>query len=85
MPRCITTNRWKSSPHTSRVAIEDIYVHPDYRDREIGGALLERIFEIAHQEGIDRFIVGTRSKETDGILTFYRSHGFTPWSIQFFR
>jgi hypothetical protein len=28
---------------------------------------------------------GVRSKETDKILKFYRSHGFTPWSIQFFK
>jgi ribosomal protein S18 acetylase RimI-like enzyme len=67
------------------VEIEDIYVRPDFRDRDIGGALLERIFEIAQQEGIQRFIVGTLSKETDKILKFYRSHGFTPWRIQFFR
>jgi ribosomal protein S18 acetylase RimI-like enzyme len=71
--------------HEPYAEIEDIYVHPDYRDRDIGGALLERIFEIARQEGIQRFIAGTRSKETDKILKFYRSHGFTPWSIQFFR
>ena len=67
------------------VEIEDIYVPPDYRDRDIGGALLERIFETALREGIERFVVGTRSKATDKILKFYRSHGFTPWSIQFFR
>jgi ribosomal protein S18 acetylase RimI-like enzyme len=67
------------------VAIEDIYVQPDYRDGDIGGALLERIFEIARQEGTQRFTVGTRSKETDRILTFYRSHGFIPWSLQFFK
>jgi ribosomal protein S18 acetylase RimI-like enzyme len=67
------------------VEIENIYVQPDFRSREIGGALLERLFEVARQEGIQRFIVGTRSKETDQILRFYRSHGFTPWSIQFFR
>jgi ribosomal protein S18 acetylase RimI-like enzyme len=67
------------------VEIEDIYVQPDYRDREIGGALLEWIFEIARQEGIEHFIVGTLSKETDRILKFYRSHGFTPWRIQFFK
>jgi GNAT superfamily N-acetyltransferase len=67
------------------VEIEDIYVQPDYRDRDIGGTLLERIFEIARQEGIERFIVGTKSKETDMILRFYRSHGFTPWRIQFFK
>ena len=67
------------------VAIEDIYVQPGFRDRDIGGALLERIFEVAQQEGIQRFIVGTLSKETDKILKFYRSHGFTPWRIQFFK
>jgi ribosomal protein S18 acetylase RimI-like enzyme len=67
------------------IAIEDIYVQTHFRDRDIGGALLERIFEIAQQEGIERCIVGTLSKETDSILRFYRSHGFTPWRIQFFK
>jgi GNAT superfamily N-acetyltransferase len=67
------------------VEIEDICVQPDYRGRDIGGELLERLFEIARQEGIERFIVGTLSKETDKILRFYRSHGFTPWHIQFFK
>ena len=47
--------------------------------------MLERIFEIAQQEDIERFIVGTLSKETDKILKFYRSHGFIPWHFQFFK
>ncbi len=71
--------------HEPYVAIEDIYVRPDFRNRDIGGALLERIFEVARQEGIERFIVGTLSKETDSILKFYRSRGFIPWRIQFFK
>ena len=71
--------------HEPYVAIEDIYVQPGFRDRDIGGALLERIFAVAQQEGIDRFVVGTLSKETDRILKFYRSRGFTPWRIQFFK
>ena len=58
--------------------IEDIYVHPDFRSQDIGGQLLEQVFAVARQEGIHRFIVGTLSKETDRILKFYRSHGFTP-------
>ena len=67
------------------VAIEDIYVQRDFRDRDIGGELLERLFAVAQQAGIERFIVGTLSKDTDRILRFYRSHGFTPWRIQFFK
>ena len=67
------------------VEIENLYVQPEFRSRKIGGALLERLFDVAQAAGIQRFVVGTRSKETDKILGFYRSHGFTPWSIQFFR
>jgi ribosomal protein S18 acetylase RimI-like enzyme len=67
------------------VAIEDIYVQSDVRDQGIGGALLERVFAVAQQAGIQRFVVGTLSKEADSILKFYRSHGFTPWRIQFFK
>ena len=47
---------------------------------------VQRIFAIVRQEGIERFIVGTLSKETDSILRFLSiSHGFTPWRIQFFK
>ena len=67
------------------VEIENLYVQPEFRSRKVGGALLERLFAVAQAAGIQRFVVGTRSKETDKILEFYRSHGFTPWSIQFFR
>jgi GNAT superfamily N-acetyltransferase len=67
------------------VEIEDIYVRPDFRNQDIGGKLLEQVFEVAQAAGIQRFVVGTKSKETDKILRFYRSHGFTPWSIQFFK
>lgn len=72
-------------PDQPYVAIEDIYVRPDFRNQDIGGALLERVFVVAQQEGIERFTVGTLSKETDSILKFYRNHGFTPWRIQFFK
>jgi GNAT superfamily N-acetyltransferase len=67
------------------VEIEDIYVQPDIRSQDIGGKLLERVFEVARAAGIQRFVPTTKRKETDKILRFYRSHGFTPWSIQFFK
>ena len=67
------------------VEIENIYVRPEFRSQKVGSALLERLLEVARHEGIQRFVVGTRSTQTDAILRFYRSHGFAPWSIQFFR
>src|SRR6266545_3116333 len=38
--------------HEPYVEIEDLYVHPDFRNQDIGGQLLERLFEIAQHEGI---------------------------------
>jgi ribosomal protein S18 acetylase RimI-like enzyme len=71
--------------HEPYFEIENIYVRPDYRDRGVGGALLEQVFAVAQHEHIERFVVGTLSRETDSILRFYRGHGFTPWRIQFVR
>jgi ribosomal protein S18 acetylase RimI-like enzyme len=65
------------------VEIENLYVKRDFRNRGVGSALLERLFAVAGQDGIERFLVATASKDTDKILRFYRSHGFTPWHIQF--
>lgn len=67
------------------VEIENIYVQANFRNHDIGGKLLERLFDIARQQGIRRFVVSTRSKETQKILSFYQSHGFTPWAIHFFQ
>jgi GNAT superfamily N-acetyltransferase len=67
------------------VEIEDIYVLPDFRNQDIGGKLLERVFEVAQAAGIQSFVVGTKSKDTDRILKFYRCHGVKPWHIQFFK
>ncbi len=67
------------------VEIENIYVQRDFRNGAIGGQLLERLCDVARHEGIQRFVVSTASKETDKILRFYRSHGFTPWYIHLFK
>ena len=71
--------------HEPYVEVEDIYVQPAFRSRDIGGRLLERLLDVARQVGIERFVVSTLSKETEKILTFYCSHGFTPWCIHFFK
>jgi ribosomal protein S18 acetylase RimI-like enzyme len=65
--------------------IENIYVKPEFRNRHIGGNLIERLLEIAEQIGIQRFLVSTVSKEMDKTLNFYRRHGFKPWYVQMFK
>lgn len=64
--------------------IENIYLLAEYRDQGVGGELIERLFAIARQNGIQRFIVSTVTKDMDRIIRFYRNHGFKPWNVEFF-
>jgi ribosomal protein S18 acetylase RimI-like enzyme len=65
--------------------IENIYVKPEYRNRRVGGELLERLLEVAERNGIQRFFVSTVTKDMDRILKFYRSYGFKPWYVELFK
>ena len=67
------------------VAIENIYIQPEWRNKQIGGRLIETLFEVAKRQGIERFIVSSSSKAMDQVLTFYRSHGFTLAHIRLFK
>lgn len=65
--------------------IENIYVRPEFRNKQVGGALLKKLFEIAEQNGINRFFVSTVTRDMDRILRFYRSHGFKAWYLELFK
>ena len=43
---------------------------------------MERLLEIATQNGIQRFLVATVSKDMERVLNFYRRYGFKPWYVQ---
>ena len=62
--------------------IENIYVKPAYRNRQIGSKLMDRLLEVAAQNGIEKFVVATVSKDMDKVLNFYRRYGFKPWYVQ---
>ena len=65
--------------------VENIYVRAEFRDMRVGGDLLERLLGVAKENGIERFVVSTVSKDIDRILRFYRSHGFKPWYVELFK
>jgi len=65
--------------------VENIYVKPEFRNRHVGGDLLEKLLEIAEQNGIKRFTVNTVTRDMDRILKFYRQHGFKPWYVELFK
>jgi len=65
--------------------VENIYVMAEFRDMHVGGDLLERLLAVARDNGIERFVVSTVTKDIDRILRFYRSYGFKPWYVELFK
>ena len=65
--------------------IENIYVQAAFRNQNIGGKLISKLLEIAGQNGIERFLVSSDSKDMDQVMRFYQSHGFKPCHIQLFK
>lgn len=64
--------------------VDEIYVRPESRGKGIGGTLLDRLMATARRDGIHRFLVYSATKDVDGILEFYRRHGFKSWYVQMF-
>lgn len=60
-------------------SIQELWVHPGWRSREVGKELLQGLEELARQSGISRIEVGlpserfARLQETEA---FYRANGF---------
>jgi GNAT superfamily N-acetyltransferase len=74
---------WQSAIHIpGRYAlIQDLWVHPAWRSRAIGAALIEALSGLATEQGIPRLEVGLPRESfasVDATEAFYRANGFTP-------
>jgi GNAT superfamily N-acetyltransferase len=74
---------WQSAIHIpGRYAlIQDLWVHPAWRSRAIGAALIEALSGLATEQGIPRIEVGLPRESflgVDATEAFYRANDFTP-------
>lgn len=65
--------------------VDDLYVHPSMRGREIGGKLLEDLMQVAREHGLRKALVYSAIKDIRRIMNFYEAHGFRSWFVQMFR
>lgn len=60
--------------------IQELWVHPDWRGRALGGELLALLRELASERGVARIEVGLPSERFATLAlteAFYRANGFT--------
>jgi GNAT superfamily N-acetyltransferase len=60
--------------------IQDLWVHPSWRARRVGGELLAALVDLAREQGVARVEVGLPRESFEGLQAtqaFYLAHGFT--------
>lgn len=65
--------------------IEELYVLPEYRDRGVGGRLLDQLLAEAAARGIARGRVYSSSRDWRRIIDFYQRHSFAMWYVELSR
>ena len=72
-------------PGEQYLEVDDIYVIPEFRNRDVGSALLKALVHTAQENGVQRFLVYSATKDFQRIVSFYQDHGFRPWCVMMFR
>ncbi|MFC5648835.1 GNAT family N-acetyltransferase [Paenibacillus solisilvae] len=67
------------------IEIDEVYVHPEYRNEDIGHLMVDKLLQTAERNGITRSIVYSASKQWQKIIGFYEKHGFKMWFVQMYR
>lgn len=67
------------------IEIDDIYTSLDSRGKGIGSLLLNKILEIAKENGIERSLIYSSTKDIESIINFYQKHDYKSWYIQMFK
>lgn len=58
------------------VQINDLYISPDYRNKNIGAELLAKVEEKADSNGIEHIFLSSATMDADSIRRFYEKNGF---------
>lgn len=67
------------------IEVEDIYVSSNSRGTGLGSLLLDKILEVAKDNGADRSLIYSSTKDMDSIIKFYKKHDYKTWYIQMFK
>lgn len=65
--------------------LEEIYIHPAFREKGLGKALINEVTDNLKIQGIERMTVSTANKDWMGIIDFYKKNGFKTWTMTLFK
>jgi len=65
--------------------LDEIFLIPEARGKEIGSQLLQKINDYARKAGYTKLFLYSSVKDLDPVTRFYRGSGFKTWAVQLFK
>ncbi|WIV11527.1 GNAT family N-acetyltransferase [Proteiniborus sp. MB09-C3] len=65
--------------------VDDIYVSQRSRDAGLGSLLLDKLLDVAKENGIERSLIYSSTKDINSIISFYKKHDYKTWYIQMYK
>jgi GNAT superfamily N-acetyltransferase len=67
------------------IEVDDIYVSQSFRNADFGSLLLDKLLNVAKEDGINRSLIYSSTKDMDSIIKFYKKHDYKTWYIQMYK
>lgn len=67
------------------IEVDDIYVIQKYRDSGLGTLLLDKLLDLAKENGIEKSLIYSSTKDIDSIVSFYKKHDYKTWYVQMYK
>ncbi|MEA4832677.1 hypothetical protein SDC9_142647 [bioreactor metagenome] len=67
------------------LCVNDLYIHPECRNRRIGENLLALVEKKAVSNNINNYFVSSATKDAGAVRNFYERNGYTIWTTLFYK
>lgn len=71
--------------NTKYLQVNDLYIAPDYRNKNIGAELLNVVEQKAKNNKVKHIFLSSATMDAEAVRRFYEKNGFKIWTTTFFK
>lgn len=71
--------------NTKYLRVNDLYIAPDYRNKNIGAELLNVVGQKAKNNRVKHIFLSSATMDAESVRRFYEKNGFKIWTTTFFK
>ena len=83
--RMVSENMCIFPPNSQYFAVDELYVVPELRGKQVGSRLYRDVEAELEREGIRHILLSSASVAHQKIIDFYQKNGFDLWTMVFYK